>query len=129
MQTQPLRWSPASQLAASQPAINGLAPGPASANIYEEAREVARSEVLPLFFRPIRQSSIGASLSPSVLFHLASSLLALSTPRSAVSSHLPSHKPTVATTLLHVRIVLALFEGTIVTTLLSTAWDRLSLGL
>src|ERR1700722_3724698 len=86
-------------------------------------------KVLPFFISPKRQTRIRPSLSPSVFFHLATGFLTLSPPRFAFSPHLASHALTVATTLLNVRIVLALFEEAIVTALLPTERDRLAFGL
>jgi hypothetical protein len=67
-----------------------------------------------------------------VLFHLTTDLLAfltLSCPtRFAFSPHLAGHALTVATTLLNVRIVLALFERSIVTPLFPTEGNRSALG-
>jgi hypothetical protein len=65
-----------------------------------------------------------------VFFHPTTGLFTLSCPaRFPFSSYLIFHVPTVATTLLHVRIVLAVFDRSIMTALLSTTWDRLALGL
>jgi hypothetical protein len=61
-----------------------------------------------------------------VLFHPATGFY---TPRFAFSPYFVFHAPTVATTLLHVRIVFAFFHRSVVAALLSTTWDRLSLGL
>jgi hypothetical protein len=45
-----------------------------------------------------------------------------------VQPYLVFQAPTVATTLLHVRIVLSLVEGSIVAAFLPTTWDRLAFG-
>jgi hypothetical protein len=50
-------------------------------------------------------------------------------PRFAFSPYLVFHVPTVATTLLHVRIVLSLVDWSIMTALLATERNRLALGL
>jgi hypothetical protein len=82
-----------------------------------------RSEILPFFFRPIRKASIPSRFAARVLFHPATRLLALSATRFSFSPHLASHTATVATTLLHVRVVFALFARSIVTALLATERD------
>jgi hypothetical protein len=64
-----------------------------------------------------------------MLFHPATGLLTLSTPRFPFGPRLQSHTPTVAAALTHVRVVLPLFEGAIVTALLATEGDRLAFGL
>jgi hypothetical protein len=64
-----------------------------------------------------------------MLFHPATGLLALSTPRFPFGPRLQSHTPTVATTLQYVRVLFAFFAGAIVTALLPTERDRLAFGL
>jgi hypothetical protein len=68
-----------------------------------------------------------------VLFHPTTGFNAFLTlscaPRFAFSPYLVFHAPTVATPLLHVRIVFALFERSIMAAPLSTERDRLALGL
>jgi hypothetical protein len=92
-----------------------------------------RSEVLPFFFRPTKQTGIPSRFARRVLFHPATgfnAFLTLSRPaRFPFSSYLVFHAPTVATTLPYVRIVFALFERSIMTTPLPTERDWLALGL